>query len=150
MEIGRFNVRVYGIFIRNAKVLVTDEFRFGTPMTKFPGGGMEFGEGSIETLIRECKEELGLVPDHIQHFYTTDFFQKTMLMDEPQQLISIYYTMNLPQIDTIRLENKPFEFVRKEGEQAFRFIRLSNLTSDDFTFPIDRKVAEMIIKRYKK
>ena len=28
-------------------------------VTKFPGGGMEFGEGTIDCIKRECMEEFG-------------------------------------------------------------------------------------------
>ena len=42
-----FNIRVYGILINDAKqVLVSDEYIRGTYITKFPGGGLEFGEGT--------------------------------------------------------------------------------------------------------
>lgn len=39
-----FNLRVYGILINEEKqVLVSDEFIRGNYITKFPGGGLEFG-----------------------------------------------------------------------------------------------------------
>ena len=41
-----FNIRVYGILINDKKqVLVSDEFIRGGYYTKFPGGGLELGEG---------------------------------------------------------------------------------------------------------
>ena len=41
-----FNLRVYGILLgENKQVLVSDEFIRGSYYTKFPGGGLEFGEG---------------------------------------------------------------------------------------------------------
>ena len=45
---NQFNIRVYGLWIREGRILVTDEFRLGTFMTKFPGGALEFGEGTID------------------------------------------------------------------------------------------------------
>ena len=49
-----FNIRVYGILINDKKqVLVSDEFIRGSYYTKFPGGGLEYGEGLIEALKRE-------------------------------------------------------------------------------------------------
>ncbi len=36
-----FNIRVYALLINEKnEVLITDEFRFGKEMTKFPGGGL--------------------------------------------------------------------------------------------------------------
>ena len=51
----KYNVRVYGLIILDGKILITDEFRGGMRMTKFPGGGNEWGEGLLETLYRECR-----------------------------------------------------------------------------------------------
>jgi hypothetical protein len=49
----RFNLRVYGIVINDKKqILVADEYIRGGFYTKFPGGGLEFGEGT-----RDCLKE---------------------------------------------------------------------------------------------
>jgi len=54
-------LRVYGILINeNKQVLVSDEFIRGHYYTKFPGGGLEFGEGTRDCLKREFKEEMDL------------------------------------------------------------------------------------------
>ena len=53
----RFNVRVYGIYITpQQQILLSDERIGDFCFTKFPGGGLEFGEGLHEALIREWKE----------------------------------------------------------------------------------------------
>ena len=55
-----FNVRVYGIMFNGQKqVLVSDEYIRGGYYTKFPGGGLEFGEGTLDCIKREWQEELG-------------------------------------------------------------------------------------------
>ena len=42
-----FTVRVYGILKdSNNRILVSDEYIKGSYFTKFPGGGLEFGEGT--------------------------------------------------------------------------------------------------------
>ena len=56
-----FNIRVYGILKDSQnRILVTDEFIRGNYFTKFPGGGLEFGEGTRDCLKREFKEEANL------------------------------------------------------------------------------------------
>ena len=71
-----FNIRVYGIVITEARqVLVSDEFIRGAYITKFPGGGLELGEGTRDCLKREMKEEMNLEVEIGDHLYTTDYFQ---------------------------------------------------------------------------
>ena len=70
-----FVIRVYGILInKNAEVLLTHEKEEGNVFTKFPGGGLEFGEGLRECLVREFLEETQQRVEVMEHFYTTDFF----------------------------------------------------------------------------
>lgn len=89
-----FNVRVYGIVINGQQEVLLSEEQYGKHhFVKFPGGGLNYGEGTIECIHREFEEELGLSIKHCTHFYTTDFFQKSMLDDT--QIISIYYLVEL-------------------------------------------------------
>ena len=56
-----FTIRVYGILINEHKqVLVSDELIRGMYITKFPGGGLELGEGTRDCLKREFMEEMNL------------------------------------------------------------------------------------------
>ncbi|UPT66698.1 MAG: NUDIX domain-containing protein [Sphingobacteriales bacterium JAD_PAG50586_3] len=68
-----FNVRVYGLLIKDGHLLVSDEYCNGSYITKLPGGGLEFGEGPAECIAREFMEETGLTVRVVRHFYTTDF-----------------------------------------------------------------------------
>jgi 8-oxo-dGTP diphosphatase len=146
-----FNVRVYGLLFNDRKeVLVTDEFINGVKITKFPGGGLEFGEGTIDCVIREFMEELGWKVAVANHFYTTDFFQLSAFNND-KQIISIYYTLKL--IDKlkelpIRFTEHKFDF--NEGikdDQVFRWLQINAALIDDLTFPIDKRVGEMLIKQ---
>ena len=139
-----FNIRVYGLLInKNKEVLITDEFRSGKEMTKFPGGGLQFGEGTTDCLKREFLEELDCNIDVVAHFYTTDFFQQSAFHKD-HQLISIYYIVNSISEISIPISKKKFDFEKKEGAQSFRWCSLSAINKNDFTFPIDKIVAEML------
>jgi len=140
---GNFVIRVYGIIVKeNREVLLSDEFQLGMKMTKFPGGGLEFGEGTIDGLKREFKEECnGQEIKKITHFYTTDFFQKALFY-ENKQLISIYYMAELANPIKFLISKKPFDFQEnKNGNQSFRWIKINNLNEAEITFPIDKFVA---------
>ena len=68
-----FNIRVYGIMINEQnQLLVADEYIRGGYYTKFPGGGLEFGEGTRDCLKREFKEEMNLDVEIGDHIYTTN------------------------------------------------------------------------------
>ncbi len=142
-----FTLRVYGILVNGLNILLTDEFRMGRRMTKFPGGGLHYGEGTLDCLRREFLEEIGQEPYHIVHLYTTDYFQPTELVVPPRQLISIYYSAEVATPDAIPVTDKLFDFEDVEGAQTFRWISLFDLTPDDLTFPIDKKVAAMISRK---
>jgi 8-oxo-dGTP diphosphatase len=142
----QFNVRVYGLLINeHQEILVSDEQEYGMQFTKFPGGGLEYGEGMTDGLKREFVEECNAEIEVISHFYTTDFFVKSAFNDS--QIISVYYLVkNINALD-LNFKTKVFDF-NGEGDvlQAFRWVKLSELREDDFTFPIDKHVAGLLIK----
>ena len=145
MSIDHFNIRVYGIIINDKnEVLLSDEFQLGMKMTKFIGGGLEFGEGPADCIIREIKEECGQEAKIIRHFYTTDFFQQGFFRDN-YQVISIYYLVQFKDRINFKISTKSFDFPEmKNGNQSFRWKNILELTPDDVTFPIDKKVVELI------
>ncbi len=147
-SIANFNIRVYGIVIEDNHILLSDELFKGIKMTKFPGGGLEFGEGTIDCLKRETLEELNCKIEIINHFYTTDYFQPTLFFTNTQ-LISIYYLIKLKKSLQIPISETP-NYPDHEQMPNFRWVSLSSLDPQKLTFPIDKIVAELIIKRYKK
>lgn len=147
---GQFVIRVYGIVINaRQEVLITDEFQLGMKMTKFPGGGLQFGEGPIDCLKREFREECNRQEiKNIRHFYTTGFFQKALFF-ENHQLISIYYLAELAEPLKFSITDKPFDFEEmKNGNQSFRWVQLKNLKTDELSFPIDKFVAKELISKF--
>ncbi|RFC53383.1 NUDIX domain-containing protein [Brumimicrobium aurantiacum] len=138
-----FNIRVYGILINDKQeVLLSDERRVGKEFTKFPGGGLELGEGIKDCLIREFDEELNLKIEVGELLYLTDFYQKSAF-NEDDQIISIYYFVNTIEPQSIKTNSLPFDF-EKDAIEAHRWKSLKNIVKEDLTFPIDQKVVEML------
>ena len=152
-----FNIRVYGILINeNKDILVSDELIKGSYYTKFCGGGLEQGEGTMNCLKREFMEEMELEIEIVSHLYTTDFYQKS-LFNPNHQLISIYYLVQpLEEIKT-PIKTKPFDFdeaqMIKHGltnqVESFRFIKWEDFSAESVTLPIDKIAAKMVKQLYK-
>lgn len=146
-----FNVRVYGIMINEQRqVLVSDEYIRGGYYTKFPGGGLEFGEGTLECIRREWQEELAQEAEVIEHIYTTDFFQISAF-DNHSQIISIYYLVRPLSPFTAPLLSKPFDFTIPEGVtevEGVRWIDWDAFSSESVTLPIDKVVADLVKVKY--
>jgi 8-oxo-dGTP diphosphatase len=140
-----FNVRVYGILINdNNEILISDEQEYGMRFSKFPGGGLEYGEGLTDGLKREFVEECNTEVEIINHFYTTDFFVKSAFNDS--QIISVYYVVKAVSDLNFVTKTTIFDF-DGEGDvlQSFRWVNLKDLTTNELTFPIDKYVAELLI-----
>lgn len=149
MAVKHFNVRVYGILILNNKVLVCDELIKGHPITKFPGGGLEHGEGTINCLKREFMEETGQEVEVTEHFYTTDFFQRSAYNSQ-HQIISIYYLVKPVDKFIVKSTENVFDFgSNTEYIQTFRWMDIKAISGKDFTLPIDKVVGDLIAKKFK-
>lgn len=151
-----FNIRIYGILINdNHEVLVADEYIRGGFYTKFPGGGLEFGEGTRECLAREFMEEMNLKVQVEEHLYTTDFFQMSAF-NPTHQIISIYYRVTPLEPITAPIRQSAFDFdaaqmaiYAEKGEiETFRFIPVESFSAADVTLPIDKIVADLVKKHY--
>ena len=150
---NKFNLRVYGILINEKRqVLVSDELIRGMYITKFPGGGLEFGEGPRDCLAREFKEELNLKIETEDHIYTTDYFQASAF-NPGHQIISIYYKVKALEPILAPMRDTPFAFDEREmkmyeetGEtETFRLISLDEFSADCVTLPIDKIVAQLVL-----
>lgn len=134
MNQKRFNVRAYGIWLHEGNVLVNEEQIRGQSIIKFPGGGLEWGEGLVDCLKREWREELNIEIEVLNHFYTTDFFQPSAFDDS--QVISIYYR--------IKGKEVPQRIINYEKNERTYWMPLKDITADTFTLPIDKIAGQML------
>ena len=149
-----FNLRAYGIYINEQQeVLVSDEYIRGQYFTKFPGGGVELGEGTRDCLKREFREEMDLNIEVMDHIYTTDFFQPSVFKNG-DQIVSVYYFVKPLEPISISLKDKPFDFSEEQLRmyekvnqiETFRFIDLAVFSPENVNLPIDKIVAKLLLQ----
>ncbi|MFM7672883.1 MAG: NUDIX domain-containing protein [Bacteroidota bacterium] len=149
---SHISVRVYGLLVNeHQQILVSDEYIRGHYYTKFPGGGLEFGEGLRDGLKREFQEELRLNIDVLDHFYTTDFFQASAF-NEKHQILSVYYRVKAMEPIQVPIRQKRFDFDEKQlatyattqQTESFRLIDWEELTPESLSLPIDKLVVELL------
>ncbi len=145
-----FSVRVYGILKdSNNRVLVSDEYIKGSYFTKFPGGGLEFGEGTRDCLVREFREETGLEVTVGNHIYTTDIFQVSAF-NNSHQIISIYYFVTTTEpinlaVKTTRFDFTPHQTADPNGQaEVCRWIEWNDLNTESLNLPLDKIVVELL------
>lgn len=145
MQSQQFTIRVYGLWIDAEKnILLSDEHMGDFQFTKFPGGGLEWGEGLRDGLKREWKEELGIAIEVLDHIYTTDFFQASAFHPNTQ-VISVYYTVAPLEKPTLNYTTQPFDFRRNQHQdEVFRWANIKLLNTNDLSFPIDQYVLKML------
>lgn len=131
-----FNIRVYGLLIYDEKLLILNEPFMGERIFKFPGGGMEFGEGTRECLKREFKEELNLEIETGTHIYTQDYFLQSALNPE-EQIVMIYYYVKALNIDRLKISDGVIK--------SISWKRLDDLSDADVSLPADKKVVNMLL-----
>src|SRR5690606_9078101 len=148
----KFNIRVYGLLMTEQKqVWVSDEYIRGEYFTKFPGGGLEFGEGTRQCLEREFKEEMNLAVETGDHIYTTDYFQLSAFHPD-HQIISIYYFVKALEPLKFAVSTTPFyfndeqmqQYAQKMETESFRCIDWDDFSEDAVTLPIDKIVARIL------
>ena len=147
-----FTLRVYGVLINDQKeVLVSDEYIRGGYYTKFPGGGLEFGEGTRDCLKREFMEEMNLKVEVGEHIYTTDFFQISAF-NAAHQIVSVYYFVQPLEEIRVPLRTQPFAFDEDqlkiydvtEEIETFRFIPWAELSEESVNLPIEKIVIRLL------
>lgn len=142
----RFTIRVYGLLMNDQQeVLLVHEKMPSMHFTKFPGGGLEFGEGTRACLAREFKEETGLQVEVSDHLYTTDYFQPS-LFNPDDQLMAIYYQVKT--VDPLHLIPQEEIVINVGGKQEilrFFWHPLNERLHEVLTFPVDRLLAQQLL-----
>ncbi len=144
MQGKRFVIRVYGLIHHHwNEVLVAEEFHFDTFMRKFPGGGLEFGEGPAECLYREMQEELNLLLPVGDLLHTTRVFIQSAFNPD-HQVLGIYYLVEASDEAVVKYRDS-YLLPSRNGEEQFKWVSPEEVNAHDFTFPADQQAFEAFL-----
>ena len=132
--IDNINVRVYACVVKDKKVLTLFEEYAGKPLMKFPGGGLEYGEGLTDCLKREFEEELNVHIEIVEHLYTQEDFLVSRFK-ENEQLLTIYYMVNI-------INEEDF-IILDPCIEKIDWISIDT-NENPFTLPVDKIVFEKL------
>jgi len=139
-----FNIRVYALIVKNNRLLISEEQHGDIFLRKFPGGGLHFGEGIVQALHRELKEELNADVESAKLLCVTEDFVVSFLNNK-QQVIGIHYLVDLKQdfsddlLDNIHVE-------LENGHIHFKWKLIESITAYDFTSPVDKSAFNKLKK----
>lgn len=135
-----FNVRIYALLVKEDRLLIIREPFAGDIIDKFPGGGLEYGEGTHDCLKREFMEELNLEIEVLNHFYTQDYFLASRF-DENEQILMVYYKVKATNISELKILDSDI--------QKLIWINLDELSTEDVTLETDRLVVGLLLDSLK-
>ena len=136
--IKRTNVRVYAAILKDDKVMVLHEEYVGQQLLKFPGGGLELGEGVLDCVRRELEEELNIKVKDVKHLYTQEDFLVSKFRDD-EQLLSIYYSAVMEDENDLLIMDpciEKIEWISLDTEE------------NPFPLPIDKIAFEELKKQF--
>lgn len=136
--IDNINVRVYACVVKDKKVLTLFEEYAGQPLMKFPGGGLEYGEGLTDCLKREFEEELNVHIEIVEHLYTQEDFLVSRFKSN-EQLLTIYYMVNIT--------NEEDFIILDPCIEKIDWVPIDS-SENPFTLPVDKIVFDKLKEKF--
>ena len=132
-----FNVRTYGVLLSKDlnQVLLVEEMIEGRRLLKFPGGGIELGEGPAEALKREFKEELEFSVEVESVFYVSPNFHVSYF--RPQQFLGLYWRLRWSDLNQVPTSQNP--------NIKAHWKNISALRPEELTHPLDQEVVRHLL-----
>jgi len=134
-ELKAFTLRVYALIRHESNVLISHENYQGRSFVKFPGGGVQLGEGLVEALRRELEEEMGQELVNHDLLYCTESFQQSSFHPD-QQVIAVYYLVEVNNAEKIKTG------IEEGAKESFVWVNESDLHTDILTFESDKAALQ--------
>lgn len=142
----KLSIRVYAIFqTEDGKVPVLREKYHDLELVKFPGGGMVWGEGVIDTLKRELYEELGMRDFSYELFF---IYEKPIIsiFNPEVSVVTIYYLVTSKENLSIGKQTP----VKKDNSALLEilYLPLEESSCNQLTFENDRLALKTFLQRH--
>ena len=141
------------IIIRNGKIAMIHSLKYD--YYKFPGGGIEAGENPVEAMIRETREEAGLVviPETVREYGYVHRIQKSQSNPDETFIQDNYYYLCDAQDRAVSQELDGYEAVEDytlefvNSRTAIRKNRdVANSPYNRMMFEREARVLEMLME----
>lgn len=143
-ELVRFNSRVYVFILSDqGRIMGMKEHWHGVDLNKLPGGGQNLGEGMLECLDREIREEFSLwTPLEYHHLYTPTHCFSSRFRPEEQLILNYFHTGE-------HTSERAWELNPAEGENllGIEWLPLEPESAQWFTLETDRNAFLALLKK---
>ena len=131
-ESGKFNYRVCAIIISDGKILAMHDER--SPYFYLPGGRVKMGETSEDAVIREVREELGIIAKIARPLWLNQAFFTEDVDHLRYHELCIYFLMDISETDLLERGN---EFTVNEGKKThiFEWLDFDQL-KEEYFYPL--------------
>lgn len=131
-ESRKFNYRVCAMIISDGKILAMHDER--SPYFYLPGGRVRMGETSEDAVIREVREELGIIAKIARPLWLNQAFFTEDVDHLRYHELCIYFLMDISETDLLERGNV---FTVNEGKRTHAFEWLSfDRLKDEYFYPI--------------
>ena len=131
-ESGKFNYRVCAMIISDGKILAMHDER--SPYFYLPGGRVKMGETAEDAIIREVREELGIIAKIARPLWLNQAFFTEDVDHLRYHELCIYFLMDISETDLLERGN---EFTVNEGKKThiFEWLDFDQL-KEEYFYPL--------------
>ena len=131
-ESGKFNYRVCAVIISDGKILAMHDER--SPYFYLPGGRVKMGETAEDAVIREVREELGIIAKIARPLWLNQAFFTEDVDHLRYHELCIYFLMDISETDLLERGN---EFTVNEGKKTHTLEWLDfDRLKDEYFYPL--------------
>lgn len=131
-ESGKFNYRVCAMIISDGKILAMHDDR--SPYFYLPGGRVKMGETAEDAVIREVREELGIIAKIARPLWLNQAFFTEDVDHLRYHELCIYFLMDISETDLLERGN---EFTVNEGKKTHTFEWLDfDQLKEEYFYPL--------------